>query len=264
MDSKIITNIYNKIKNIENKDIESFLLENKDEESYLYLSRQRQNVLSIVDFSKEDEVLEISLDCGNLTSKYLNEVKSTTILYSTEEQKQINRIMNLNSDKVSYLSFDNLLLCKKTFSKIIICGFVSELDFKIKTLKKLLQKDGEIILIINNKYSIKYFSGEKDKNFGSIFSTIENDGLYSAPQIREIVDKLNMKCKFFYPLPNYYFAYEIFSEDFLPNYGSIKNISTSYFGERFVLFDDSKALNEAIKTNCFEMFAPSFLVKVRL
>lgn len=263
MDSKIVINIYNKIKSIELKDIETYILSSKDEEMLYYLSKKRQNVLSVIDFVQDDEVLEISLDCGNLTSKYVDEVKNVTILYSSDEQKQINRIMNMNSAKVSYLFVDDLLSCGKTFSKIIICGFVKDLENKMTSLKNLLKDNGEIFLIINNKYSIRYFSGEKDDNTNSLFSTIETNELYSAFQIREIVEKLNMKCLFYYPLPDYYFANEIYSEKYMPNQGTIKNISISHKEERFVLFDESKALNEAINSNSFELFAPSFLVKVR-
>lgn len=263
MNQEVISKIYREIKDKNLNQIQSLILENMDSDFLYYLSDKRQNVLSVIDFNDDDEVLEISFDCGNLTSKYIDEIKDATILVSSYEQKQINMIMNNGNKKVNYLDINDITLINKQYSKIILCGCISGLESKMKQLKRLLKKDGEFILILNNKYSIRYFAGIKEENSSTFFSTIEGDELYSASQIRMRVNKLKMKCKFFYPIPDYSFSSEVYSEDYLPAAGSLKNISISLKDERYVLFDDSKALNEALKSNDFETFAPSFLVKVR-
>ena len=56
---------------------------------------------------------------------------------------------------------------------------------------------------------------------------------------------------------------EIFSQDYLPSVGQISNLGHSFDRDRYVLFNETKAMNEAIKSNEFEEFANSFLIKLK-
>ena len=68
---------------------------------------------------------------------------------------------------------------------------------------------------------------------------------------------------FYYPIPDYKMPLEIYSEDYLPTVGQISNLGHSFDRDRYVLFNETKAMNEAIKSNEFEEFANSFLIKVK-
>ena len=110
MNLEVISKIYREIKDKNLNQIQSLILENMDSDFLYYLSDKRQNVLSVIDFNDDDEVLEISFDCGNLTSKYIDEIKDATILVSSYEQKQINMIMNNGNKKVNYLDINDITL----------------------------------------------------------------------------------------------------------------------------------------------------------
>ena len=135
-----------------------------------------------------------------------------------------------------------------------------EILLKIKTL---LKPNGELIVAINNKYGISYFAG-KNYNDYNIFATIENDVLFSKNEIESLLKKSGYEnLYFYYPIPNYVLANEIYSDDFLPKYKELNNVNLTIEKDRYVLFNEDKALNEAINTGDFSTFANSYLIRCK-
>ena len=222
-----------------------------DDYSLLYkFSPLLGNFLTVVDFQAADSVLEISSSYG-ITQYYLNRVTN------------IEKKMNEEQEKINHILYDNKVKKyngKGSFDKIIVEA-TSELPNLLTDLLKVLKKDGQIILVSNNSYSISSLSGKPNvKN--EFFGSLEDSSCYSRKGLIDIFEQLNLKSYFYYPLPDRYFANEIFSDEFLPNMGDIRNIKTYYGKERVVLFDEEKALERIIKSGEFQTFAPAFVVKL--
>ena len=137
-------------------------------------------------------------------------------------------------------------------------------------VKKLLKKDGQVFIAIENKYGMKYFNGAKEDHTGNAFESIEgyqtNDvRTFSSVQLRNMLKDAGYKdVYFYYPLPDYKFPNVIYSEDYLPKLDGVTNVGHSLDRDRAVLFNEDKALGEAADAGLFEIFANSFLIKAGL
>lgn len=230
--------------------------ENLDEELFYKLSPLRGNVLSCIEFDKNDDVLEYSYKCHSLTMSYLDKVRSVAKITDNKEIENV-----IYNGKIRCLeSIDD-----KKYSKIILNGVLDYLDESgaislIKDMKERLSKDGELIITITNKYSIKLLSGTKQYGETEYFTSMTSNKMFTKNKIEDVLDSLSFEHYFYYPLPGYFVASEIFSEDHLPGVNSIKNLKDSFIGKRYVVFDDDIALKQAINDGNFELFTPAYLI----
>ncbi len=241
-----------------------------------HLSNLRQNVLNVISFSSDDNVLELSFECESITPKIAKQVKKVVKLDPSSILCDVSGIIldkeNITNVKLINSTLDNYK-SKIKFSKIILVNVIDNLSYFIdddptinnlfNILRSLIKSNGEIYFATNNKFSIKYLSGEKNENKKEYFSSLTDSSSYSLEGLKTLFDENDFDYYFYYPLPDFYFTSEIYSDKYLPKEGSIKNIAKSYYDDKFVLFNANIALNQAIRENNFQTFAPSFLIKVR-
>lgn len=259
-------------------DLDSLLKNDKDYELQFHFNPQRHNILNVCDIKKEDKCLEIGASYGAISEAIL---KYTEHLDSIEESKNksiINEIRNNKHEDFNiYVGKLTDIKLEKRYDKIFIIGSLENaklyfpnslnpyLDLLLK-IKSYLNEKGKIFIALNNKYGFKYFSGSKDDNSNTYFKNIEGNNetkLFSYNEIKELLNKASLtKQYFYYPLPDFKFPVEIYSEDYLPKNIKINYLGHSYDTERYVFFDESKALLEASKNDDFKTFTNSFLIEV--
>ena len=227
-----------------------------DEDLFYRLSKERGNVLSCADFDKEDEVLEYSYECYSLTYAYINKVKNVTKITKSPEIEEA-----LYGKSVRCIKS----LDEKKYSKIILNGVLDYLDEEegkdlVEAMKEHLSSNGVIIMTLTNKYSINLLSGAKKYGENEYFTSLTSKKMFSKTKITNLLDSLNLTHYFYYPLPGYLVASEIYSEDFLPEENTIKGIKDSFIGKRYVVFDDDLALNQSLKEGNFDLLTPAYLV----
>ena len=61
-------------------------------------------------------------------------------------------------------------------------------------------------------------------------------------------------------MPDYKLPTEIYSDDYLPGPGTLRNITVSYDRERYQFFDEEKAMDALCEDEMFAEFANSFLI----
>lgn len=251
---------------------------NRELPTYLlyHLSNLRQNVLNVISFSSDDNVLELSFECESITPKIAKQVNKVVKLDPSSILCDVSGII-LDKESITNVKLINSTLdnykSKLKFSKIILVNVIDNLSYFINDdptinnllniLRSLIKSNGEIYFATNNKFSIKYLSGEKNENKKEYFSSLTDSNSLSLEGLKILFEENDFDCYFYYPLPDFYFASEIYSDKYLPKEGSIKNIAKSYYDDKFVLFNANIALNQAIRENNFQTFAPSFLIKVR-
>ena len=227
-----------------------------DEDLFYSLSPDRGNVLSCIDFDSSDDVLEYSYKCYSMTLSYIDKVRSVTKITENSDIENVIYGQRVRSIK----SIDN-----KKYSKIILNGVLDYLEEDeaaslIEDMKNHLEKDGSLIITLTNKYSIKLLSGTKQYGEDEYFTSLTSRKMFSKTKISNLLNSLSLEHSFYYPLPGYLITSEIFSDDYLPEANSIRNIKDSFIGKRYVVFDDDIALSQALADGNFELFTPAYLI----
>ena len=242
-------------------DLEEFLThENKWE--YLYnLSNIRKNVLEWYDFNKSAKLLELGSECGAVTGLFCERVNEVVALEKDEKKCKVNEARNghyknlrvVCSDIEKELednSSDASSNIEDDFDYVTIIGNVT--PAKLRYAKNHLRDKGKLIIAVENKYGIKYWSGEKRPQS------------YSRMQLIGILRREGyMEDKIYYPIPDYILPMEIYSSNNLPKVGSISAVSPSFIEDKVLSLDELEAYDMVIRDGKFEEYANSFIVFAR-
>lgn len=262
----------------ENDDF-SKVLKNDNRWAVLYhLTPLRRNLLEWYDFDKNADLLEIGAGCGAITGLLCEKVKSVTSVELSKRRAEI--IANRTKDKDNLeIIVGNLNDIKfdKQFDYITLIGVFEYAgrftdgenpyaEF-LKNIKKLLKPDGTLVIAIENKFGLKYWSGANEDHTGKLFDSIEgyknNTGVetfgkYELEQLLRSEGFENLD--FYYPMPDYKIPTQIFTDEYTPNWGQMSNISIAYDQDKIEFFDEKAAYCNIIKNQQFGFFANSFLV----
>ncbi len=260
--------IYDKLLEIIEKedDLEEFLTHENEYEYLYHLSAIRKNAVEWFSFKPDTRLLEIGAECGALTGLFAQRVREVVAVEENQKKTAVNKARNKAFDNIKYVDGQGLNEITKAgimsmakgksgkgesadvgFDYVtIIGGFTME---KLKTASFVLKPGGTLILAIDNKYGMRYWSGE------------EKPYTYGRTQL---VGQLRVKgfdrMFFFYPVPDYVFPMEIYSEKNLPGKGSIKQPTPSYLKDKILTLDEVKQFDMVIEDKKFEDYANSFIV----
>lgn len=245
------------------KDVEKALIKGTQDAFFMQFSNMRKNILDWYEFQPDMEVLEIGAGCGTITSMLCNRCKRVVAVDTSQEFCEVNEYRNQQ--------FSNLTVrcgavgCVDDSEKfdlvIVIGGFCKS---EIHALKNHLKPDGKLIIAVDNKYGLKYFSGASDEYSGNCFSFLEEesvpDGVYTKGELEAILKNAgftDLAC--YYPIPDFRMMREIYSEDFLPRKGLMTTISPSYKEPRVLTFNEVKAFDQVCEDGYIKEFANAFL-----
>lgn len=264
----------------ENEDYEKILEKDTRWPVLYHLSPIRRNLIDSFYFKNNERVLEIGSGCGAITSVLAERFNKVDCIELSKKRSTINGYKNKNATNINIYvgNFQDIKLNEK-YDLITLIGVweYSELyinsptPFKdmILRLKKLLNKDGKIFIAIENKFGLKYWAGCREDHTGNFFEGIEGYVLGNKVKTfsyNEIIDNLKeSKCetyRIYYPFPDYKFPSAIYSDDRLPDIGELRTNLANYDMSRVVLFEESNAFDNIIKSKYFNIFANSFLVEV--
>ena len=249
-------------------DLEEFLTHESKYDYLYHLSRIRWNVLEWYCFDSNARLLEIGAECGALTGLFCERVKEVVAIDKDEKkckvneernQKYNNKLILTHNKKNIRQFFDN------SFDYVTILGNVFQED--IKTANKALKMHGNLIIAVDNKYGIKYWAGANDEHTGIRFDSISGykgvDNIYSYTK-EELFKIMNeegfIKKAVYYPIPDYRFSMEIYSENNLPKNGDFSENTPSFQQDRLLLFEEAEVLNSLCRDGKYDLFANSFLV----
>ena len=117
---------------------------------------------------------------------------------------------------------------------------------------------------------MKYLSGCKEDHFGKEFIGVEGypmkEGIrtFSYYELIQMIEQAGFSNYFFYyPYPDYKFPHVIYSDDYLPKKGELRELGTNYTSPRIQTFDEIKAFNSLKMEDEFKIFSNSFLLELR-
>lgn len=239
----------------------------KEELSYeqLYHSEKlKGNILSWYPFKKRANILEIGLNLGEFTGTLCNFAKKVTRIefsklkaeYLLKRYEKLNNLEIIvgNLKKIKFEKKFNyiVLIGNLKYSKILFDSDKPQLEL-FDLLKKLLSKNGKIILITDNKLSAEKIS----------FNKISEEEL-SKNEIMNILDMSGFKHnKFYYIFPNYQFANVLFSDEYLPDENNTRLNYLKISNEKDeIIYKEKDILKQAIKNNNFDIFSNCFFIEI--
>jgi SAM-dependent methyltransferase len=279
---------------------ENYILEtvkNSTEQSYLnsrikdwpsdyHLTEKRKHLLEIFDFNEEATVLEVGCGCGAISAYIGNKFKSLSCVEGSPRRAEITALRTKKFKNVQVITapFQKLKFTKK-FDIIFCIGvleysplFVKEDNpFKamVDNFSNLLTENGTLVIAIENKLGLKYFSGANEDHAGRPYEGIEGypkQGhkftTFGKSELSKLLNDSSFKSlEYFLPFPDYKLPDLVISENIIKRYENINfgeivaqfQSSSDYFHEK-TCFDKSLAWLEVGNNHLIPELANSFLV----
>ena len=228
------------IDKIEDKEYEKYFPNKVTEKEMYYLSDSSQNILNWYPFEKEDIILEIGGDLGELTQVFIENCKEVvTIEPNLIKAKAIGKRYEKSKNlEVIVGNFKNIKLDKK-FKFITLIGIIDKIkeimdqsDVKltdlVKTLEPYLLENGKFLIAVDNKFGLRYFSGDPENILNKKFVSLngynnesEKTETFTKARLEKNFKEMGYNINFYYPLPDYKLPNVIFSDKQLPKYNNI-------------------------------------------
>lgn len=224
--------VYDTFKNSDDNSIFSrYLFEQiRDWSSEYHFTTYRANILRPLEINKEHKILEIGAGCGAIT-RYLGETGAnvTSVEGSLSRAKCARqRSADLENVKVICSNIENLEFEDKYDIVTLIGVFEYTAKYSerknpfqtaLKYYLELLKPNGFLVIAIENKLGLKYFTGYNEDHTSTPYYGIE--GRYREKEVttfgrKEIMGMLKksgfQSVEFLYPLPDYKLPKVIISE----------------------------------------------------
>ncbi len=247
---------------------QGLITENMPFEEFKRVTEINGNILNWYDFKENAEILDLNPDLGQRVGEILKKAKNITMISNQRTKASFiqKRYLQNNNLEIFIGYFEEVRLERK-FDYVTIIGVsnLEELKKKVDYAKLHLKQDGKILVAFDNKFGMRYWAGIKDgipNQYDTITGKIDQLTLSGAEQL---LKKLGLHYKVYYPLPNYCLTNVIFSEEYLPDAESIMNRDLICFDEEeFCEFSPRLTYIELLKENknYFKLFANSYFMEI--
>lgn len=269
---------------LQEEEIIKIIQENKPEEYYkimhndarldivLALSKNRQNILDWYPFNENSTILEIGAGFGEITevlckkaSRVLSIENSLKKAYAMEKrfdgfdnlEVMVGNLEDINiNEKFDYIT---LIGTFENISNI----YKGNVEDYINLLKKYLKEYGTILISVDNKLGMKYFS--KTDNTGISVTNGMYKKLYTLEEITKIVDKFELKNRrMYYPMPDYKLTNAIFTDEKLLSKDNLSRNIVYNSEDTIKFYEENPVYREIIQeeNNIFKFFANSYLIEI--
>lgn len=281
-DGAVEDELLNIVKTTAVSDYNRVIAEKKDWAILYHLSHIRENILSWYPLNGTEKVLEIGSGCGAVTGALADRASSVTCVELSKKRSLINAYRHKEKDNIEIRlgNFQDVEAHLDTDYDVITLIGVLEyavhyidsenpyVDF-LKIVMRHLRPGGKLIIAIENRLGMKYFAGCTEDHSGRFFEGIEGyyqDSkvrTYARPELEKIFKEAGITgATWYYPFPDYKLPLEIYSDNYLPKSGQLKRYIGNYDRERYVFFDEGRALESMVDGGLFPIFSNSYLVVV--
>lgn len=268
------------VKNYNEEDFNTIISQRKKWSIMYHLSNIRTNIIEWIPINKYETVLEVGSGCGAITGVLAEKAKKVTCIELSERRSKINAYRNKEKNNIEILlgNFEDVeKSIREKYDYITLIGvfeygqlYINDSNPYVKfleTISKHLNKNGKIIIAIENKFGMKYWAGCKEDHLNKYFKGIEdypdddNIRTFSKTELNNIINSVGkFNVKFYYPYPDYKLPTTIYSDEYLPKCGELNDNNRNFDTERIVTFDESKVFDSIIKEKLFPLYSNSYLV----
>lgn len=234
-----------------NNDSYMDILYRDDRWQILYnLSPLRENLLEWYPFDKRASLLEYGGEYGALTCLFARKVSGVVTLCDNDLQSESvkHRCKELSNVQV-VKSIEEI---EQRFDYITIINPKADICETIDSVMKFLKDDGKIIIACDNSLALKYFLNDK----------VAKDAVcVSKNEITKCLQALRFEhVEFYYPSPDFRLPNTIYSENYLPHEGDIRNVNQCFDSEKYQVLNEDYIYDAACNENLYENIANSFLI----
>jgi 2-polyprenyl-3-methyl-5-hydroxy-6-metoxy-1,4-benzoquinol methylase len=247
-----------------------------------HLSYARENLLNWYPFEPGSRLLEIGAGCGPFSGMLADRVAHVTALELTLKRATIIAYRHQTHSNLEVVVNNMADYRPRELYSVATCIGVLEyagkyIDDKqpyhkfLRMAGSFLKPGGQLIIAIENKMGLKYWSGAHEDHTGRPFEGIENypfqDQIktFGRQELKVLLAESGFaNTQFYYPLPDYKLPAEVFSDDYTPEEGA--PIDPSLFpapgndrAREHVVFEPL-ALQSLVSNGLFRDFVNSFLV----
>jgi len=238
-------------------------------EELYHLSKIRQNLLDWYEFDGDAKLLEIGAECGALTGLFAKKVAQVVAFDEDEDKCIVNRARLSGNDDVTVVSSAEyvdrpdlaaskiksaITKTKKAISKkpekydyVTIVGKFT--DEKLDMAVDHLASKGKIIIAVDNKFGLKNWTTAARPNLATKDEIVE----------KALEKKLKLTSTY-YPVPDFTFPLEVYSEYNLPKEGAIRTAAPEFEQDKTLLMDEPTAFSEMIREGRFDEYANSYIL----
>ena len=260
------------------KDTEEILRKDGRWPVLYHLSSLRENLLSWYPMEADANVLEIGAGCGAITGCLCRKAGHVDAIELSERRAKINAERNQDADNLTiYIGNFEDFVPERKYDYITLIGVLeycasyihTENPYRdmLKKVRSYMKPDGRLILAIENKFGMKYWAGAKEDHTGRYFEGMEDycntSGVRTFTKIglQRLLQKSGYgHLHFYYPQPDYKMTLTIYSDQYMPRAGDLRNITFTYDQDRMQLFREEAAYDSLCRDDMFGYFANSFLV----
>ena len=255
----------------------------KDWPSEYHLTRARSQLLKAFDWKRNLRVLEVGCGCGAIT-RFLGETFDEVVAVegshpraalARKRARDLPNVTIINSpfEDVRFQAKFDIVFCIGVFeySKSFIEGS-DPYERALRHFRDLLTPDGVLVLAIENKFGLKYFSSSAEDHSGVMFDGIEGyprfqsgASTFGHTELKEKLGEFFPDLQFYFPCPDYKLPTCIVSEGMLDEVNAAELIGSTRsrdysLPDRQPLFNEQLAWFEICKNRMVPQFANSFLV----
>lgn len=243
-----------------------------------HLSSIRSNVINWYPFDKDASILEVGAGMGAITSELCKMCKSVTSIELSKKRATaiLERNKDANNLEIIVGNFQDIKLEKK-FDYVLLNGVLEYgalyiesdqpyVDF-INQIKKSLNKNGKILIAIENRFGIKYWCGATEDHTNLMFDGLNdypNDKsikTFSKNELEELAETCKMDINFYYMFPDYKFPELIYTDKSLAK-GVFCDYGPYYSGVMTTFIDERKIYNQIYKDGVIPFFSNSYFVEL--
>lgn len=281
-DGEIEDHLLELVKEHGHEEYQEIILRERNWPVMYHLSEQRENIIEWYPMKEHAFVLEIGAGCGAISGVLSKKAERVLANDLSKRRSTINAYKNRDAANLEIMvgNFntvaDNLT---ETFDYVTLVGvfeyaksYIQEKDaygIFLEKINRRLKPNGKILMAIENRLGLKYFAGCREDHIGREFEGIEgyhrSSGVetFSKKELEKLLRANGfLDYKFYYPYPDYKFANCIYSDEYLPKKGELRNNQRNFDGDRILLFDEGLAFDGIIEAELFPEFSNSFFVEI--
>lgn len=229
-------------------------------------TKLRENILSWYPFKNDSKILEVGANQGEITGVLCRKCKEVYCIEEDKEKQKNIKNRHKNFKNLNVLADTNELEENEKFDYITYIGYLEKVDNlteELINIKKYLKEDGKILIAMDNRYGLKYFTktNQKGENINNLFEK----KLYSLEGLIYKIEQAGFKNKkIYYPMPDYKLANVIFTDKTPMTKDELSRNITYYDEDTIKFYDENELYRNLLKENGenFYKIANSFFIEI--
>ena len=279
-DGEIEEKLLSIARNTPEEELNAVIAREKDWAVLYHMSHIRENILSALPMTGDEQVLEIGAGCGAVTGALLKRAAHVTAVDLSARRSRINAFRHRDAGNLSLIvgNFRDIEPNLPEYDVITLIGVFeyarsymdtdSPYEDFLRIIRGHLKENGRLVIAIENRLGLKYWAGCAEDHTGRYFDGIENypdPGVsartFSGKELLALVQKAGLSCEqICYPYPDYKLPMTLYSDRYLPEKGELRTNRWNFDRKRLRLFDEDLAFDALVENGQFTGFSNSFLL----